>query len=311
MVQTKIDPSSLQSYLPLAEALASPTRLRILALLGERPQHIAELAAALGMRSPSVVPHIQQLEAAGIIETAERRGRRGVQKVCALRMARVTIPLRPLPGPECYQVAVPVGQYVDWAVQPTCGLAGPDGPIGSFDEPRYFADPARVQAGMLWFTSGHLTYRFPNYLLPSQQPTAIEFVMEIASEAPGYNLDWPSDITFAVNELPAGGWTCPGDFGGRRGAYTPAWVSEQMNQYGLYKALRIDARGTLIDGIPIAPLTLADLHLARRTDITLRLSVSPTARHIGGLTLFGNGFGNYGQDLQMRLYYEAVEDNRT
>lgn len=301
-----MQPSSLHDYLPIAEALASPTRLSILSLLAESPRNIAELASALGMSSASVAVHVQQLEQAKLIGATLAPGRRGLQKICTLRAAEVKIPLCAAREVEYCQVEMPVGQYVDWQVRPTCGLLGPEAAIGCFDDPRYFADPARMTAGMVWFTSGYLTYRFPNYLLASQQPVALEFAMELASEAPGYNPDWPSDITFTINEQPAGMWTCPGDFGGRRGVYTPVWVHEQINQYGLYKVLRVDERGTLIDGIPIAPLTVADLHLHQRADITLTLSVPESAQHVGGLTIFGRGFGNYGQDIRMRLFHAPV-----
>ena len=37
--------------------------------------------------------------------------------------------------------------------------------------------------------------------------------------------------------------------------------------------------------------------------ITVRLGVTPDALHVGGVNLFGSAFGNYPQDLSLRLEY--------
>ncbi len=40
----------------------------------------------------------------------------------------------------------------------------------------------------------------------------LEISMEIASEFPFSNNNWPSDITFSLNNKYLGTWTSPGDF---------------------------------------------------------------------------------------------------
>ncbi|MCE5197761.1 MAG: ArsR family transcriptional regulator [Armatimonadota bacterium] len=291
--------------LALFAALACDTRLKIIRLLGERPMNVGKLAAALGISAAAVTTHIHKLEAVGVVGSIALPGKHGSQKVCSLLIEELSIPLKPTSSrPQCYTVEMPVGHYVNWDIQPTCGLAGLNGFIGQMDDPRFFADPSRMDAGMLWLGSGFVEYRFPNYLLPSQRPVAIEFAAELSSEAPGINNDWPSDIYFWVNGVMVGMWTSPGDFGGRRGAYTPEWIIEWVNQYGLLKVLRVDEHGTTIDGIPISTVTLADLDLGSRADITLRLESPQNSTHAGGLTIFGRGFGNYGRDPEMRLLYE-------
>ncbi len=47
--------------------------------------------------------------------------------------------------------------------------------------------------------------------------------MELSSEVPGTSADWPSDITLAINGNDVGTWTSPGDFGDKRGVFTPDW----------------------------------------------------------------------------------------
>ena len=65
----------------------------------------------------------------------------------------------------------------------------------------------------------------------SPDPRELSVTLELGSEAPGYNANWPSDIDFHIGGLHVGTWTCPGNFGGTRGQYTPAWWSEQNSQY--------------------------------------------------------------------------------
>ena len=37
------------------------------------------------------------------------------------------------------------------------------------------------------------------------------------------------------------------------------------------------------------------------------MEVREDAVHVGGLTLFGNGFGNYGQGIKVRMRYSPME----
>jgi hypothetical protein len=46
-----------------------------------------------------------------------------------------------------------------------------------------------------------------------------------------------------------------------------------------------------------------DLLLDSRRVITVRIGVKPDALHVGGLNLFGRTFGNYPQDLTLRIEY--------
>ena len=127
--------------------------------------------------------------------------------------------------------------------------------------------------------------------------------MEIGSEAPNINENWPSDIQFTVNDKLLGIWTSPGDFGRMRGRLSPDWWHSDVNQYGLMKVLRINANGTFIDGQQISDVTIKDVQWDS-TQWTLRISAEDTTRGRGGLTLFGKGFGNYDQDIVIRSYYE-------
>ncbi len=283
------------------EALGSETRLKIVALLAEQPMDIGEMAESLGVSSAIVTRHIDTLQKAGIVTAEKTAGRRGRRRLCRLREDTALLRFRPAAGEEgVMRASVPVGHYSAWQVRPTCGLARPEGIIGAVDDPRYFADPAHVGASLLWFGGGYVEYRLPNFLLRGQSARAIQLSFEICSEAPGVNENWPSDIAFSLNGVRLGTWTSPGDFGGRRGRLTPLWWDG--TQYGLLKTLRVDASGSYIDGIRLSDVTIARLGLDFGREIVFRVANPPEAAHRGGVTLFGRGFGNYDQNIELRLF---------
>lgn len=300
------------------ECFASETRLRIIELLAERPMNIKELAEALGVSSAIVTKHVQKMEDAGLIDAHPTAAKRGMQKLCRLAVAEVTLLLSRGAGTETgavaaegnnggdrrHVVSIPVGQYAECSVRPTCGLASRDGLIGMIDDPRYFSDPEHVKACHLWFGSGYVEYRIPHYLLRGERPKSLEISLEICSEAPGYNESWPSDISFYINGILLGTWTCPGDFGSSRGIYTPAdWVGN--TQFGLLKTITVTGAGTRIDGVDLSGVTIRQLGLADRETFAFRIASEETARHRGGVSLFGRGFGNYDQDIVVTLEKEV------
>lgn len=299
----KIDTS--EKWLPVFEALASDVRLKIIKLLSIKPMNVKEIAQELGLSSAIITMHIVKLETAKIIKSERTRSKGGVQKLCTLALDHLEIDFPNLNGKERIynEFIVPIGQFTDFYATPTCGLATIDKIIGYFDDPRYFLDPERVNAKILWFTQGFIEYKIPNYLLASQKPEELEISLELGSEAPGYNKNWPSDINFFINGINLGQWTSPGDFGGERGKYTPSWWNNDINQFGLLKVLRINNEGTFIDGQKISTITLDDIDITKKL-WSFRIAVLEDAKHIGGLTLYGSGFGNYDQDIVVRLYYQ-------
>lgn len=299
----KIDTS--EKWLPVFEALASDVRLKIIQLLSVKPMNVKEIAQSLELSSAIITMHIGKLEKAGIITAERTRSKGGVQKVCSLSMdnLEVAFPTAKEEHRKFHEFIVPIGQYTDFYATPTCGLATTEKQIGYFDDPRYFLDPERVNAKILWFTQGFVEYKIPNYLLASQTPEELEISLEISSEAPGIQENWPSDISFFINGVKLGQWTSPGDFGAVRGIYTPAWWSSGINQYGMLKILRVNKDGTFLDGLRISDMTINDIDINSKL-WSFRISVLEDAEHIGGMTLFGKGFGNYNQDIVIKLFYK-------
>ncbi|WEK06676.1 MAG: helix-turn-helix domain-containing protein [Candidatus Devosia phytovorans] len=297
-----VDP---EEGIEVLRALASPVRARILKLLHvDGAMNGNDIAEALGLPQSTVSTNIQVLEGAGLIRTETQKARKGNQKICHSTFDEVLVMFKAdsKPLPDTIEVAMPLGLYTSWEVSAPCGLCSVDGIIGLLDVPGTFLDPDRMKAGLIWFTRGYVEYQFPNNAKLSQSRIeAMEFSMELSSEVPGTSADWPSDITLSVNGTEIGTWMSPGDFGDKRGVYTPDWWLLKGSQYGKLKSWRVTGDGTYVDGVKISPVSLADIDLESWNSIRLRVGVKDDAKHPGGINIFGRGFGNYDQDIVMRL----------
>jgi predicted transcriptional regulator len=287
------------------KALDAPNRIKILRFLANRVASVNDIAGALEIPLSTAAAHVQALEEAGLIRTELEPASRGLRKICARMYDRVVLelPVAERPREEALELSMPVGAFVDSQVSPTCGLLGPAGPIGLLDDPSSFYEPGRIEAQLVWFHHGYLEYRFPNRLPLSARVEHLQLSMEACSEAPLFNPDWPSDVTVWINGVELGSWTSPGDFGGERGRLTPEWWTTRNTQYGLLKAWSVGERETAVDGVTISPVTVQNLQLTAGPYIAVRIGVKPDAAQVGGLNLFGARFGNYPQDLILRIAY--------
>jgi predicted transcriptional regulator len=298
-----VDP---EEDIEVLKGLASPIRVRILKLLHvEGPLNGNDIADRLDLPQSTVSTNLQILETAKLIRTETQKAKKGNQKICHSTFDEVLVMFKDVVNPlsaNTIEVAMPLGLYTSCEVTAPCGLCSTHGIIGLLDVPETFLEPDRMNAGLIWFTRGFLEYQFPNNAKLAQNTIdVLEFALELSSEVPGTSADWPSDITLSVNGTEIGTWTSPGDFGDKRGVYTPDWWKLKGSQYGKLKSWRVTNEGTYVDGVKISPVSLVDLDLSNRHSIRLRIAVKPDAKHPGGINIFGRGFGNYDQDIIMRL----------
>lgn len=285
------------------KCLSSKTRLKIIELLNEKSRNIGELADLLGVSSAMVTRHVSDLVKCNIITTENIAGKRGLQKICTLSAKKTTLIFGDSSSNiDTHNVSIPVGQYTNYEVNPTCGLASKDSLIGICDQPRYFSSPDRFNASIVWFQAGLLEYCIPGYIVFAKKIDAIEISLEICSEFPGYKEDWPSDIYFYLNDIKLGVWVSPGDFGKKKGVYTPEWWN-LGTQYGLLKTVKITSDGTFLDGIKLSEVTLERIEIKPGHDMILKIAAPENTQNPGGITIFGKGFGNYNQDIDVRVKY--------
>ena len=302
---------NLDEGLEIFKALGSELRINIIKLLQENHEmNMNELATSLGITNGALTSHIKKLEESGIIQVMTERGSHGNQKVCKVVVDKIVVDVESEENEEdqnIYNTEVKVGHYSDYDVYPTCGLATSQAIVGEVDDPRYFSHPDRINAGILWFTKGYIEYMIPNLLPSATKIDQITVSLEISSEAPGINNDWPSDISILLNDIKIGTWTSPGDYGDVQGIFTPDWWFPNWNQYGLLKMIVINKKGTFVDGLKISDVTINEFNLDYKSTVRFKFEIEEDAKNVGGITIFGSEFGNYNQDIKVRIAYSPME----
>jgi predicted transcriptional regulator len=292
------------------KALSSPVRLRMLQLLVEKSSgmNISELAEYFALPLSSAALHVRVLEEAGLIFTEEKPGLRGAQKICAIQTEDVYLNLyhRKKSGKPARDVrySMPLGNYFDCSVTKPCGIAGKKNYVGIEDSEFSFYNPNRVHAQLVWFRSGFLEYRFSNHFLKTEKILELDFSFEACSEAPGYNNDWPSDITVWINSEEVYTFRSAGDFGDRRGIYTPPWWPDGSTQYGELHRLEISGEGCFGDGRKTSELNIDALRITEGDYISFKIGVRKDSECVGGINLFGEFFGNFRQSIEMSAKLE-------
>lgn len=155
---------NVEEICDLGKALSSPIRVEIIKLLYSQNMFIAEIAKVLDIPQSSAAFHVKMMEKAGLIRMEEQPGSRGTMKVCSRKLdfANVCLMSRSTYSNEVSSIEMPVGGFVDCKVNPTCGLMAPDRVIGMEDAEYSFYLSEKIEAGLLWTSSGYVEYRFPN-----------------------------------------------------------------------------------------------------------------------------------------------------
>ena len=288
----------------VSKALANPLRLEILKMLSYESLSVSEISRKLNTPLTTIASSINILEEVGLISTTLQAGRRGSMKLCSIIYESIQFDMiKPIDETvfitKVYDI--PLGSYFAANIHPTCGMASEKEFLGRDDDIKTFYKTNRFEAQLLWFYKGFIEYRIPYDV--GKDLERIEIAMEACSEAPSYRLEWPSDITILINNKEIGTWTCPGDFGGRRGNFTPLWWPINSTQYGLFKTWIVTDEGSFLDYKKISNANLSHLFVDTKDYISIKIGVKDDAQNIGGINLFGKKFGDFGTGLVAKIIY--------
>ena len=296
--------------LEVFSALGSDIRVAILEELRRNGRmSMNDLARALNISNGALTPHIRKLENCDLVRINTDFTAHGNSRMCEPHLDKILFVFSSGQGEKNEYVShLRVGQYSSCEIFPTCGLSSATEIIGDVDDPRMFTSPHRFNADILWLTKGYVEYMVPCVIPHDSRIEQISISAELSSEAPGSNSIWPSDIHFWIDQILAGTWTSPGDFADVPGVFTPDWWFSNWNQYGILKTLTIRQDGTYMDDVKISDVTIRQTGISGRKPFYFRIGIPDSARHIGGLTVFGRGFGNYNQDIEFRIQYSKGRD---
>jgi predicted transcriptional regulator len=249
----------------LARALASEERIKILRLLACQPMNIYEIGRQLNLPFSTVSNHVSVLEDAQIIFVSTQQGKKRHVKMCSRQLSRLVFLFQENRGAinnEVHTIEMPVGHFVEADIQAPCGLYAIDelnetNGMLAVDRPYEFFTPQRFNAELLWFDHGFVSYNFINELF-GKTISKLELSFECCSEITYHREDWPSDISVKINGFDVLTFSSPGDFGGRRGKYSPKDWFINSTQYGLLYKIKIDEHGTYLNNIKIAKTTTVE-----------------------------------------------------
>lgn len=290
----------------VAHALSSTERIRIIQYLTNCTRSLSDISQTLNIPISSVSRHIETLSDAGLVYVSFEPGPKGHTKFCATSLLDCHFSFKKSSSKDKqdkeYSVEMPVGMFADCNIESPCGMAGVHSVIERLDDPETFFSPHRAQAECVWFHAGFLKYLFPSHALRHHACKEVSFSFETCSETMYYNDKWPSDITVIVNGEELLTFTSPGDFGGRRGKYTPEYWPLASTQFGLLKKITVNEKGVFLDSVfKHNRITFDDLHLYDHHAISFEIGVKTNAEHKGGINLFGKEFGDYPHAIVMTV----------
>ena len=301
----------LDEGLEIFKCLGSEVRMGIVEQLAQNDgMNLNELASALKLTNGALTSHIRKLEECGIIQVTSAHTGRGTQKICSLNVDQLLLNVYPAVeerSTKVYETSVRIGQFSDYSVKPSCGIAGADALIGTEDDPRCFSWPERLEAEMIWLHDGFLEYRIPNLLPEKQCIVQVTLSFELIAADTGPDGMTQSDVSFFLNGRDVGHWVTFPDTDRTRGIHTPAWWDRKVRQHGFLKMLVINQGGAFLDGVKIADTGIDFPFLDDAGEMKLRLEAHPKEGSEGGLAVFGSGFGNYRQDIHARVHYMPEE----
>lgn len=301
------DNNDLEDIYTVAHALSSRDRLKILQLLVHKSMNIYTIAKMLNLPKSTVADHIAVLEKAQILFISTQQGPKKHVKMCHKQINELFVSFCSPPHQEntalSHTIEMPVGLFSDIDIHPPCGMYidGHEDLSLKFDSPVDLLHPERSQAELLWFDHGTISYKFPNKCFKTNL-SGLELSFEACSEIIYHKNDWPSDITIFINDIEVLTFESPGDFGGRRGRFSPENWSVQSTQYGLLYKIAVNKDGIFLNDVLFSKKTIDLFALNNSPFIKISFCIKEDAVHRGGINLFGKKFGDYEQAINLTLY---------
>ena len=290
----------------ICHALSSEIRLEMIRQLQYGPMSLPELARKNYLSITAAVYHVECLYNSGIIDVVNQQTSHGKVRTCYRMLNDIYVDLRIYFDQESEKsitYTMGVGQFVNIEGSTDCSFATNEKLFHTSWDDVYVR--ARFDAELFYSSNGTVTYAFPSNFATMHNCTELSFSLEICSEAPNFNHSWKSDITFWVNDVELLTYTCPSDYGNRKGILTPDWWGFGLSQYGEYKLITISEQGVFLDGVLVNDrITLKDLMLPSSPAVLFRLGNKKDAVNIGGFNIFGKNFGDYPQDIILTAKYK-------
>lgn len=294
----------------LCDALGNETRLKILRRLQSEPyaMQISALGRELGIPTTTLLYHLEKMEKAELVRVYYKSTSHGTQKIVVrdLRGADLRFYFSMRRGrshSEKFTQSMGVGQFTEFFGSDFNFCTAEKRYVNLNDNCYH---PERFAAELVYTTNGIISYRFSNQVAKFHKVNELSVSLELCSEAPYFDNNYLSDITFWINGTEICTYTSLGDFGDHRGLCNPQWWRSVDTQHGVIVTITVDDDGVYINGEEtMSKANLKKLHLEKGNCIELKFGNKPTATNLGGFNVFGKRFGDYPQDISLALSYDS------
>lgn len=297
----------------LCNALGNAKRLSILQELNKPPftLSVSELTKRLNMPTSTLMHHLQILSDASLVHYRYQNSPNGAIRIYGRSLRGADLRFYHIhkddnKNRKCDIQSLRVGQFINY-----------EGDTFSFVTATKMYDflgsncfsPYRFDAELVYSPFGIIEYYFDNITALEHNVDALTFSLEICSEAPYFDNNYKSEITFWINNKEVGTHICNGDYGDRRGKLNPDWWRDTNTQYGKIVTVSVDTKGVHIDGLLVNDkVKIDDLNLSHDNKISFKFGNKKTATYPGGFNVFGKGFGDHAQDIVLQLFYVNEEN---
>lgn len=297
----------LNSIILLGEAISNPLRIKILRELQKEPFifSVPQLVKKLNIPTTTLIHHLEKLEKGKLIQMRYKGSTQGTTRIVCRNISCALVTFHCNYFKEDVELNVftqetQVGLYSDFIGEILNIVTAKE----ELKAENPFIDD-RVNAELIYTPNGIVTYNFSNNVAKTKEIEKINFSLELCSEAPYYDNDYLSEITFWVNKKEICTYLSEGDYGDRRGNVTPTWWSRKNTQYGKLVNILIDKTGVFINDKKVNDkINVDNLNLDKDNKVTFALGNKPTATYVGGFNLFGKCFGDHMQGIIMNVYYK-------
>lgn len=301
--------ADIEGISTLCTALSSPVRLKILRQINTPPYafSVPELVKKLGIPTTTLLFHLEKLEKADVLKMTYTSASSGTTRKVSRKLHDAGISFYYLAEVQKVKEtsvtqSVSVGAYHDFTGD-VINFATNDFVYNKIGDDVFHEK--RLEAQLVFAPSGTISYMFSNKMCRLRKVKKIVVSLEICSEAPYYNNDYLSDVTFWINGNELTTYTIKGDYGDRRGNLNPEWWSDESTQYGELLSITVDDNGVSLNGImKNKSVTLSKLGLDNGNRIEFTFGNKNTALNVGGFNVFGKSFGDHPQDILFTTVYE-------
>ncbi|HKM02675.1 MAG TPA: helix-turn-helix domain-containing protein [Bacilli bacterium] len=300
---TLLDDKQLEK---IGDSLSSAVRRKILLLVSHSSYTLMELAEQLGVALSTTSFHVKILKEAGLIKVLASPSRKGNEKNISIDCDSMLLYFNGVVDVSNLRevVNIPLGSFIEANIKAPCAICTSEKVLEPLDDINVFASPMRINAQLISFYQGYITYPLPLNNASMAKVSSISIFLELCSECPNYNNSWKSHITFWLNDVEIATYLSPGDYGDRRGNYTPNWWPDGSTQYGMPTTITINSSGSFINGALASATTIADLGLTLKQINKLKIGLKDDSKYIGGVNLFGAKFGDIDEDIIVTVTYE-------